>query len=201
MALSIVDIIKGISSGQVKDGDTFSNESGFKMIWKSGVLRWVVGGGYAGAPVSVTDEHIHSKFTLIERSNLVEVGFDAAMYILSKEKDIELRLAHRTYQMKSLYDFEDVIVSKENLADVYENGKFYKEEGDMQPPAQKVKHNEKLTHEDAFSIHHKYHVNKRSALSIAEEYGISDRMVYYILDGTHWLSAYQAFHTVEEQVH
>ena len=103
--------------------------------------------------------------------------------------------------MKSLYDFEDVIVSKENLADIYENGKFYREDDGTQSPAQKVKHNEKLSYEDACSIHHEYHVNKRSAMSIAEKYGISDRMVYYIIDGTHWHSAYQAFHTVEEQVH
>jgi hypothetical protein len=52
----------------------------------------------------------------------------------------------------------------------------------------------KLSFAEAYNIHHQYHFVKRSVAEIADAYKVTQRMIYYVLDGTHWSEAYAVFH-------
>jgi len=52
----------------------------------------------------------------------------------------------------------------------------------------------KLTESDAYAILHMYHFSKFSVIYLADRYGVSTRMIYYVLDGTHWTNVHEQFH-------
>ena len=51
----------------------------------------------------------------------------------------------------------------------------------------------KISAEDAFNILVSKHYFGQPVTSLANQYGITTRMVYYILDGTHWSDVYDYF--------
>ncbi|WP_335556823.1 hypothetical protein [Neobacillus vireti] len=52
----------------------------------------------------------------------------------------------------------------------------------------------KLNEGSVYNIHHQYHFAKRPVAEIAEEKGVSQRMIYYILEGKRWADVYEIFH-------
>lgn len=60
-----------------------------------------------------------------------------------------------------------------------------------------ISHNaygKKLTESDAHDILIKYHFKQRHVTGLAEDYKVSVRMIYYIIDGVHWRDVYDSFH-------
>lgn len=55
-------------------------------------------------------------------------------------------------------------------------------------------YSKKLTRNDAWSILHSYHFSKVPVVKLAQQYGVSDRMIYYVIDGTHWTDVHEEFH-------
>lgn len=72
--------------------------------------------------------------------------------------------------------------------------------GSGDKPAEDTKETEisstghKLDSLDALDILMQRHFAKDSVSVIAERYGITDRMVYYIIDGTYWTDVHATFH-------
>lgn len=64
--MRLQDIISGISSGFVKEGDVFEAQSnGDRLIYKEGVLAWLTIGGYVSSIVTVTSENINEEYRRI----------------------------------------------------------------------------------------------------------------------------------------
>lgn len=230
------EVVIGIIVGDVKDGDEFVTSSGFKAVYKDGVLAWVTHGGYIGSPVAVTAENMAETFAKIKKVVEQEISFHEAVQLIDEGVTVRIDVDGSEYFVSDFTEFDELISTKEYFEDVY-NGSYFVEvdetplaipsiagEGQelteediryieqelipailaelgMMPEAVEVEpmpetsKGKKLTEADAYNIHHKYHFVKQSVTDIADEYDITPRMVYYILDGTHWFNVYEAFHT------
>lgn len=102
-------------------------------------------------------------------------------------------LSEKGYILSPLYVSEETTDLKYV---VKEKVKTFKSEPPLDEVAVQVSNYKKLSYDDAYKINVEYHLdNKCSALDIAERYGISDRMVYYVANGTYWSEAHEQFKT------
>lgn len=235
---TLIDIVTGIHSGRIVEGDTFKTDSGHRVIFRNGVLAWVTSGGYIGTAVTVTEENIAESFEKISEEKTV--SFPEAMKLLAENRQIRVELEGRHYILNDLEEL-DALVEKEYVWELYRNGVYYvvgeqaekvepknikgiaihnggyidlknKEvdeplktlglgindkgflelKGDGTVKIQNTKG--QLDSKDAYDILHKNHVMNASVKDLAEEYNVSERMIYYVLDGTHWNDAYTEFH-------
>lgn len=204
------ETVIGILVGDIKEGDKFTTSSGFNAVFKDGKLSWVSQNGYVLSPVSVSTENLKEDFFL-QGSSRVEISFaDALDFLAMGDKVIvDVEGKGREYEVTSLSGLDEVI-EKEYFADLY-HSQWYVEATDeeMKVVAEVMKEVElpftdleedtvsvgkKITEAEAYNIHHLYHFAKFSVAQIADKYGISTRMVYYILDGQRWEEAYNEFH-------
>jgi hypothetical protein len=228
------EVVIGILVGDVAEGDTFTTTSGFKAVYKDGVLSWVTQGGYVGSPVAVTAEVLDEVFYMETKFEMAEVDFKDALDFIKMGTEVLFVIEGREYTVDSFEELDELISSKEYFEDVYNAG-IYVEitqeekaiaeqillqvnesephvltpdeiryiEQDLVPSILKELEElgeesrvagKKLSFGEAYNIHHQYHFVKRSVAEIAEGYGVSSRMIYYVLDGTHWADAYKVFH-------
>lgn len=88
-----------------------------------------------------------------------------------------------------------VTVTSENIDEYYKKvSKDESSRAEVRVVKRYVDCGKKLTEGDAYNIHHLYHFVKIPVAEIAKEYHISERMVYYILDGGHWADVFKKFH-------
>lgn len=199
------ELVIGIIVGDVKDGAEFETSSGLKAIYKYGSLTWVTQSGYIGSPVVVNIESINETFTLKTKVVDKELSFTEAMQYLAEGDTVFATIEGRGYQLHDLEDVDSLIENKEYFGDVYkarytvpveetvEDLPFSDEPEEAEPS--KTRQGIKITSSEAWDILHQYNFAKKSVNQIADTYGISPRMVYYILDGTHWAVVYEDFHT------
>ncbi|MCM3639679.1 hypothetical protein M4D68_00770 [Priestia aryabhattai] len=210
---TLIDIVVGIHSGSIVEGDTFKTDSGHRVIFRNGVLAWVTSGGYIGTAVTVTEENIAESFEKISEEQIV--SFPEAMELLAQCKQIRVELDSRDYVLNDLEEL-DALVEKEYIWELYRNGVYYVvgEQAETEPVKTlgltingkgflelsgdgtvKIQNTKgQLDSKDAYDILHKYHVMNASVKDLAEEYDVSERMIYYVLDGTHWNDAHTEFH-------
>lgn len=216
---TLVDIVSGILTGKVQDGDIFETASGHRVIYRDGVLSWMTSGGYIGSAVTVTEDVIEEIFSKV--TDEIKISFVEALPLIADGKEVRGLVDGREYILTSLEDVDSLVTDKEYLADVY-NGVFFvrdeKEKARDQKAEQSITfpvvlgfekmeqvfaelgkalsgNSKKLTGADAYNIHHLYHFVKMPVKEIADKYGVSDRMIYYVLDGTHWAEVHEQFHT------
>ena len=215
---TLLDILTGIKEKVVTDGDMFETQSGLHAIYKDGVLAWVTSGGYLASAISVTDENMSEVFNFIINNNNIKISFAEAVDLLAKGITVKIG----QHELISLDDLEDVIYKHEYLKDMYEmecfvDGSHLEPTAEPDPevdlpfipndldvpyvaPKELAYQNElsqsgkKLTGSDAFSILHQYHFTKVSVIDLACRFEVSTRMIYYVIDGTHWTEVHEQFH-------
>jgi hypothetical protein len=218
--MTLVDIIVAIAHELVKDGDIFETSSGHRVIYRDGVLCWLTSGGYIGSAVTITDENIKETFNKVTNIKEKKISFTEALPMIAEGKEVKIVVGGRDYIIDSFIDLDDIIEEKEFFEDVYKADCFVQvEEKNEQSKSSNltlpivldmaqldealvevgkvfsnVGYSKKLTGADAYNIHHLYHFVKKPVKEIAEEYGVSERMIYYVLDGTHWQEVHEQFH-------
>lgn len=215
------ELVIGIIVGDVNEGDTFKTLSGSRVIFKDGMLSWVTQGGYLSTPVAITEETIEETFFLEDK--VKELSFFEAMQYIAEGDEVTVVVEGRPYYLSSLDDMDTLIEENEYFQDVYK-AKFTTKVEKSNIPTQddsiiintgdgtlgavtkfnnKVdsilsgtsdSYSKKLTRNDAWSILHSYHFSKVPVVKLAQQYGVSDRMIYYVIDGTHWTDVHEEFH-------
>ncbi|MGG4390504.1 hypothetical protein ABEU97_20440 [Priestia megaterium] len=201
--MTITALIKGVLIGEVQNGDTFETGSGHKVVYRNGVLSWVTSGGYIGSAVTLTEENMLETFTKVTDEK--EVSFLEALPLIAEGTEVRLELESREYVVKDLEEL-DALIEKEYMWEIYNNAECYVKDK-VEPKEIKgiAIHNggyieikptvtKKLDSKDAYDILYKYTIMNASVKDLAEEYDVSDRMIYYILDGTHWHDVHKQFH-------
>lgn len=192
--LKFSDIVEAINQGGIKEGTVFNGENGEQIVYTDKALRYLTSSGFVSTIVSVTDENVTQGWTVKESSKKSEPKtlLEALPHIANGERVAivvhynAVKTAGQEYEVSSLVQLEAVL-NKEYLSDLYKHADFYvlsedKEAGD----SGRESVGRKITATEAFQIHvDRKHFHKPVAV-IADEYGITTRMVYYILDGTYW---------------
>lgn len=199
MVYNLADIILGIIQGKVKDGDIFESNSGFRIIYKDGVLCWLTSGGYIGSAVVINDETVNEVFNKVAYRRKRFIEFAEALELIAKGKGVTFIVEDsREYVVDSLDALDEIICDKEYLGDLYNATIFVEDETELVETDEADGLDEdsvrKLTKADVYNIHHLYHFVGWAVPYIAKQYNISERMVYYILKGERWQDVYKLFH-------
>lgn len=204
------EVVIGIIVGDIKEGTKFKTSTGFDAVYKNGMLSWVTSGGYIGSPVAVTQEILGETFSVPNPVTTKELTFFEAMQYIAEGDAVEVDVDGRLYTVDCFGDLDNLLSNHEYIKDVYK-AKFTVElesaevnelpfsdepEPDTEDTAfaKTATLGKKLGRQEAWEILNKYHFTKQSVEQLANRYEVSTRMIYYILDGTHWKDVHQLFH-------
>lgn len=204
---TFVELVESIFSEEVENGDVFVATDGTEIVYKDGALRYLTSGGVITSTVAVTDDNLNSLWYRKEaKPELKKVTFlEAVRYLAEERKEVSIVVhydkehnSNGSYTVSNLYEFEELL-KYEYLYDLYFNSEYYLTEAfeveqEVEPEKSRESIGRKITAQDAYKILHQRHFLQRSVASLAEEYGITTRMVYYVLDGTYWKEVYDMFH-------
>lgn len=200
--MKFTEIIDGVLSGEIKSGDEFTTANGEKAIYLDKELKWVTHNGYESTAVTVNFSNMLVSWNKVDKYRR-EITFSEALKILHKGiSTVSFELPHETYDVDNLGELEEIIEKHEYLYDMHEasiyvtgNPVIIKEEPAATPEVELATPRKglKLTEEDAIRIHEMYHFLGKSVVDIAEHHSVTTRMIYYILDGTHWSKVHENF--------
>lgn len=204
------EVVIGIIVGDIEEGTKFKTSTGFDAVYKNGMLSWVTSGGYIGSPIAVTQEILGETFSVPNPTEIKELSFFEAMQYLAEGDAVTLDMGHGEYKLEKLKDLDDVVTLHEYFSDIYK-GRYYVElesaeevldvpfsdepESEDTAFAKTAPLGRKLSKQEAWEILNKYHFTKQTVEQLANRYAVSARMIYYILDGTHWKEVHKLFHT------
>lgn len=196
---TLQELIEAVSKGDIKEGDTFETTSG-KVIYSDKKFSWISERGFILNPLQVSFETLH--LTYKKLVGVKEIEFTDVLPALNKGQAVTVSIPYigedRIYIVEEESDLDDLI-HKYWFTLVYNSGRFFvdlpTEEAEpvVDDTATKVKNYQKLTYADAYNINVYFNEKQKSALEIAEQYGISDRMVYYIAQGRYWADAHKQY--------
>lgn len=194
------EVVSGISSGELAEGTVFNNSLGTKAVVSGGSLLWVLENGYVSTPVSITNDTVTDVWALVSNVDLVEVTFTEALDLVAEGTKVTLETVDlERFEVNDLVDLDQIIGGVVDLEVLYYGKAFYEipkriTAGTINAEkATAISVGKKLERADAHRIHHLKHFVGKTAESIALEFGVSTRMVYYILDGTYWNDVYKEF--------
>ncbi|WP_440614746.1 hypothetical protein [Bacillus subtilis] len=190
---TLSQIVERMERGLLPEGAVFcQNSTGDKMIYDGDSLRWLTVNNYISATVTITEEAIKDTFTLLTAQKKKLTMLEALPYI-AEGKRVTIDMEHKQYTVDNLSELEDVIECHEFLVELYESAVYYVEEDETEKPSTVTA--KTLSEGDVYNIHHLYHFVKKPVSEIAVEKGVSERMVYYILEGKRWDFVYRKFHS------
>lgn len=207
------EVVNGIASGDLAENTVLANSSGTKAVVSNGSLLWLTSAGYVSTPVSISNDTITEVWVVEKATVTKEVSFTEGVDLVAKGKTVTFVSSDDGFfEVSRLRDLEELITKDSTLDALYYGSAFYEEEtvissinadnGSVRINAGTINVGDvditnvgkKLEGSDVHRIHHLKHFLGKTAESIALEYGISTRMVYYILDGTYWNDIYHVFH-------
>lgn len=194
------ELLISISKGEVEEGDIFETTSG-KVIYHSKQLCWLSEKGYVLSPLQITEETID--LTYMRLQDVEEIDFFQALKEIEEGNVVTIRFEF--FEGTVVYNIEEISALDELIKDycfsvIYKSGRFFISKSPKKTNvwsddvAAQVTNYKKLTFEDAYNINILYHLTDGvTALDISSQYGISDRMVYYVANGTYWAEAHEQF--------
>lgn len=199
----LVEIVQDLTEGKLLKGSVLVNKSGQKVTVKDGSLFWLTDAGYISTPVAITLETLKDEWALEYPKLTKQVTFSEAVDQLYLGERVLFVVDHgREYEMDSLDMLEAVLEDQEFLRRMYESEIYILEVQDIPDIAAESLADDitetfgrKLSESDVYRIHHLRHFVGATVESIATEYLVTMRMVYYILDGTYWNNVYKEFHS------
>lgn len=208
------EVVIAINVGDIAEGDVLLTASGAKAVLKEGVLTWVTTGGYASTPVAVSIENMNELFLLEKNEDKVEYIFSDAVHFLADGLQMTMVVDNREYPVSSYDDLDSIIETQEYFSDVV-TAKFIALQSDLEKVYPSVstepviaqdavagiladieelsKSGKKLTAEDAHEILFGFNCLSIPVTTLAEDFEVSPRMIYYILDGTHWAEVHEKY--------
>jgi hypothetical protein len=147
------------------------------LIAEGKEVRVVVEGSreYIISDLDDMDEMIQNREFFVD---VIEADYFVEVEVAEKEEKAEQSLRNRLTNILTM----PVVVDASKLDELF---------AEMSRELRKSK---KLLPHDAYNIHHLYHFVKKPVKEIAEQYRVSERMIYYVLDGTHWAEIHEQFH-------
>lgn len=196
------DIVESLFIGELKDGTTFLSGNGTITVHDN-ALYHLTESGYRGTVVGVTPEMFSVTWIQVVPCTEREVTFSEAVKELADGTPITLRTEHDEYTFTKADNLREYIetLSNEELVEIVNAKCTVLEELDTGTSVTSPRtQGARITDEDAYDIlvANKHHGN--SVQELSDEYGISVRMVYYILDGTCWNHVYKRY-LAESGVH
>lgn len=193
------EIVEAMEKNLLPKGAVFfCNNTGSKMVYDGDSLRWLTMNSYISSIVTITDETAGDTFTLIKGVDN-KLSFTAALPLIAKGTSVTIDMVHQKYTVGSLTELEDVIECHEFLASLYEAdcyvNSFTQVESVPIKETPKTDTMRMLTEGDVYDIHHQYHFSKKPVKDIAADKAVTERMVYYILEGKRWAEVHELFHT------
>lgn len=199
---TLQQLLEAVAKGEVKEGDTFETTSG-KVIYSEKTFSWISERGFILNPLQVSFETLHLIYKKLVGVKEIETA--EAMTRLNCGETVTLVIYYPdnnkvAYILDSLEALDNV-AKKLGFSTVYYQGQYFidviYEYTDPEPAvdevATKVKNYQKLSYADAYNINVYFNEKQKTALEIAEQYGISDRMVYYIAQGRYWADAHRQY--------
>lgn len=205
---------------EVENETVFVNKTGDRIVYIDGALRHLLRNGIVSSPVTLTNDIVSAEWHTIDAYTTVKITMGEALERLSKREPVRVIVnlnISRTIEndlgtIDSLTQLNEMIAEGiVSLYELYHQAKFCFEKKEEQPRVQKdtysvdtttpKKHSgRKLTEGEAEAILYDRHYNKKSVKDIAEKYGVTERMVYYVLDGTYWFNVWKEFHAIYDIV-
>lgn len=200
------EIVETLEKGLLTEGAIFiSDTTGSQIIYDGDSLRWITANNYVSSIVKITDETAKDTFTLLKGSEK-RLTFLEALPLIAEGTAVTIDMVHEKYTVESLSELEDVIELHEFLAALYEADCYIYSFGMPveEKPVEVVNvFRERpntatirmLTEGDVYNIHHQYHFAKKAVKDIAADKAVTERMVYYILEGKRWADVHKQFHS------
>lgn len=199
---TLQQLLEAVAKGEVKEGDTFETTSG-KVIYSDKTFSWISERGFILNPLQVSFETLYLTYRKLEGVKEIETA--EAMARLNSGKTVTLVIYYpdnnkEAYILDSLEALDNV-AKKLGFSTVYYQGQYFTDviyeytapETAVDEVEAKVKNYQKLAYADAYNINVYFNEKQKSALEIAEQFGISDRMVYYIAQGRYWTEAHKQY--------
>lgn len=206
---SLSEIIDGIGLHEIPEGTMFVNTMGENAVVDQGGLQWYQSKNYVGTPVTVTAEAINDYWKMAELQQDAVLTFTEALPLIAEGRTVTLITGQGVnYTAKSLQDVENLITYEEKLADLYSaTCVTYKtvtvkktEPKPENAPTRGVSNRKgrihgavdkkqrkgiKLSEYDVTAIRASF-ANGVHSLDLADRYGVSQRMIHYIVKGQSW---------------
>lgn len=219
---SLLEILNYISANELSDGDRIINSKGQQAVYKDGGLYWLTDSRYISNPVSITAEafgigwqrvgtglRIDFPEAMAYLYEGVEVTFtlNHSIYKVDSIEAFEKKVMPKEY-LTDVYNASiRVAVEEQEQTSVEEEEPFNNLKAiynkfvantvaleDKEPEvAEYSTQGKKITGGEVIAIHKQYHEQSESVANIAKSFDISERMVYYILEGIHWKDAYKMY--------
>lgn len=190
--LTFDEVVKHIQDGKVREGEVLRWDSG-KMTLKEGILYHVTESNVVTTPVIITEEvlfgtfskvpNVKTEYTLIEALEKLDAGDTIFSELIEIENEVLV-----SFEFNTLHEFRDTIAHKQaSLILPLLKAKWGVLSGNHVGKDTLDGHKGlKLTSNDAYDILVSYHHFNVTAKELGNIYGVSERMVYYIIDGTYW---------------
>lgn len=207
-----------LAKGQLADGTAFINTAGEKVIVKDGALHWLTKNGYVSNIVGITIDNYTDVWKITSMQAQKELTFAEALAFIDKGKEVRFETqAGEEFEVSGMVELDRALSLFVTIGHLY-SGKAYDTEGQRVAEVKTVnevkedgpnvdgllkafglrehKHatGAKLTDKDVYAIHYRRYYMKDSVAKLAEIFGVTERMVYYIIDGTFWKGVYKQFH-------
>lgn len=181
--MELYEVIMGIALGNIKDGDVVKTDTD-TLKYIDGTLVYVTEKGYISEPVVINEETMAKEYVVDEDKE--DFLFHEAIRVVNDGQAV-LAPFYSELPIKDLNDLADFVEWAHSCNYSLDTINFVKAE-DVEEP--KEKRGQKITEEQAKDIYVQRHMGVPVS-SLANEYGITERMVYYILDGTYWSNVHQ----------
>lgn len=196
MSLTLLDLIQQVEKEEANEGDIYEGDFG-KVVVNDGGLFHLTEDNYLSEPVELTSSNIYSSyvkkkdatkevdlnvaFELLQRNKEAIVVFDGLYDIDGRPLEQELNSVQDLYKVIETTPFDTATIMQTLINSTYRINTETAHRG------------LKINSDQAFEIHHKHRKRHVSVKALSEEYGITTRMVYYILDGTYWTTVKSYF--------
>ena len=206
---SLSEIIDGIDLHEILEGTLFVNTIGEHAVVDHGGLQWYESKNYVGTPVTVTAETINDYWKMAELHQDAVLTFIEALPLINEGRTVTLTTAQGiNYTVRSLTEVGNLITYNESLEDVYQSTCITYKTVTVKKPEPKPgnaptrgvsnrkgrihgavdksqRKGQKLSQEDVTAIraHFRHGVH---SLELADRYGVSQRMIHYIVKGQSW---------------
>lgn len=220
MFYKLGEIADGMVKGGYGNDTSFVNTLGERIVVKDGALRWLTKNGYVSNIVGVTLDTVTDTWKR-EKDTGKELTFAEALELIDKGNKVHFETpAGEKYWVRDMAQLEDLLTLFITIGHLY-SSKFYSDEGNTVVDAVNTEDTgitleldevkvdglldafnigkdrekgAKLTEKNVYAIHFRRTFMKDSVASLAEAFGVTERMVYYILDGTYWGDVHKQFH-------
>ncbi|MFG3611461.1 hypothetical protein [Rummeliibacillus stabekisii] len=181
--ISFTELLQSYNSGEILEDQIITDvKTGDRMTFNNGSLRYVTESEYITSTVALERTLLESRF-VVESRELEELTFSEALEFLRDNKSILIRFKG----IENLSEITDISrLEGFQLGNLLQYQYFIETEKRHESKG-------KLSSRDAYTILNEYYRNERPVAELAAAYGVTKRMIYYILDGTYWADVNKQF--------